>query len=83
MNGNEQIQGSRCSFDVYNICSVMNEIDPEGKLSYKESGIKLKEWCDTHDAAYYAAPRETFSLHAAIEKAEAEGKSRVVVEDLS
>ena len=71
------------TIDVYGICSVMDEIDPEGKLSYMESGDKLMEWCDTHDAIYYARPRESFSLDEAIEQARKEGKSRVVVEDLS
>ena len=71
------------TIDVYGICSVMNEIDPDGELLYMESGDKLMEWCDTHDAVYYARPRESFSTHEAIEQARKEGKSRVVVEDLS
>ena len=69
--------------DVYGICSVMDEIDPDGLLSYEDSGDKLKEWCRDHDACYYARPRESFSTHEAIEQARREGKSRVVVEDLS
>lgn len=71
------------AIDVYGICSVMDEIDPDGELSWEESGDKLMEWCDTHDACYYARPRESFSLDEAIEQARKEGKSRVVVEDLS
>lgn len=71
------------AIDVYGICSVMDEIDPDGKLSWEESGEKVREWCNTHDACYYARPRESFSTHEAIEQARKEGKSRVVVEDLS
>ena len=71
------------AIDVYGICSVMYELDPKGKISYMESGDKLMEWCDTHDAVYYARPRESFSTHEAIEQARKEGKSRVVVEYLS
>ena len=69
--------------DVYGICSVMDEIDPDGELSWEESGEKVREWCRDHDACYYARPKESFSTHEAIEQARKEGKSRVVVEDLS
>lgn len=40
-------------------------------------------WCAANDATYYAMPRENFSEWDAREKAVNEGKSYVVVEDLS
>jgi len=68
---------------MYSICAVMDEIDPQDELSFEESSSLLKEWLERNNASYYSAPRENFFIYEAIDKAKAEGKSAVVVEDLS
>lgn len=68
---------------VVGICTLMEEIDPDNKLTWEESGEKVREWCREHNATYYGRPRESFSECEAIEQARKEGKTCVVVEDLS
>jgi len=73
----------RDGITIYSICTVMNEIDPMDQLAYDQSWASLCTWMFKHNATYYGAPREIFSKHDAVVKAKAEGKSAVVVEDLS
>lgn len=50
---------------------------------WDESCKKLKKWNAENDSTYYAECREDFFIRNAVEKAKIEGKSRVVVDDLS
>lgn len=68
---------------IVNISDVLNEIDPENNIDYLNSGSLIRKWADDHNATYYAAPSESFSTHKAVDKAIAEGKTAVIVEDLS
>jgi predicted alpha/beta hydrolase len=52
-------------------------------LTYEQSREWLRNWCCRHNATYYSAPKESFSLEAAREQAIDCGKNTVVVEDLS
>lgn len=52
-------------------------------LPYDQTGAWLRDWCCRHNATYYARPREEFCLAHAREQAIREGKSTVIVEDLS
>ena len=53
------------------------------KVSYKEETEAIKKWIADNDATYYAAPKEDFFIWKGIEKAKAEGKKIVVVENMS
>ena len=70
---------------VVNIGNLLDRLYPHGhhNVDYMRSGVATKEWCDENDSHYYAAPREDFSITDAIQEAVVEGKSCVVVEDLS
>ena len=61
------------------------ELTKDGLVSIQlsQERIGLSRWLDSHDAIYYAAPRDTFSEYTARERAVNAGKSMVVVEDLS
>ena len=52
-------------------------------VPFEQSEKDLKEFCDNNYCSYYAAPREDFSLRAAVTYALLVGKSSVIVEDLS
>lgn len=52
-------------------------------IAYDLQGAWLRDWCLRHNATYYSAPRESFSLGAAKMQAAREGKNTVIVEDLS
>ena len=70
---------------VVNIWNLLDRLYPHGhhNVDYMTSGLATKKWCDENDSHYYAAPREDFSIPAALREAIANGKSCVVVEDLS
>ena len=70
---------------VVNILNLLDRLYPHGhhNVDYMRSGVATKEWCDENDSHYYAAPREDFSITRAVQEAIVEGKSCVVVEDLS
>lgn len=65
------------------VVKTIEETGCPSDLSYERETEWLKDWLARNGAAYYAAPREEFSLHAARMLAVAEGKTTVVVEDLS
>lgn len=50
---------------------------------YEQTGKELMAWCADNDSAYWAAPREDFSVHVAARFARVRGHKMVVVEDLS
>lgn len=64
---------------IVNVCNIGI---PAG-ATWEESCAYVKDWCKANDAAYYGAPREDFSYHAAVSGAKAAGKTIVVVDDLS
>lgn len=70
-------------FEFYSIIDWCAIFSPDYQTPYAEKMDKLKKWCEDHQVYYYAAPREHFNLHSAVEYAEAEGYSKVLVEDLS
>ena len=55
----------------------------EGRPDYEQVTQDLMAWCADNDSAYWAAPREDFFIHTAVDYAKARGHKRVVVEDLS
>ena len=67
------------------IWRLLGRLYPDGhhNVDYMTIGVATKKWCDENDSHYYAAPREDFSITIAIHEAIANGKSCVVVEDLS
>ena len=67
----------------YGIIDVEKELFGDQHVDYRESSAAVMAWCEEHDAAYYASPHESFSEGEAGRLAIAEGKSAVVVEDLS
>ena len=94
VNSDNTIDGVKyelCSDDgvymvkVVNIGNLLDRLYPHGhhNVDYMRSGVATKEWCDENDSHYYAAPREDFSITRAVQEAIVEGKSCVVVEDLS
>ena len=73
-------------YKVVNICRLIDHLfgtDWSKHPVYEETGEAIMRWCEEHDAAYYSADRENFFIGAACDQAKAEGKSVVVVEDLS
>ena len=70
---------------VVNIIDLLNRLYPHGHFGVDGYGERhsVKKWCDKNDSHYYAHPREDFSITRAIREAIVEGKSCVVVEDLS
>ena len=70
---------------VVGIIDLLDCLYPNGhhNVDYMASGVDTKKWCDENDSHYYAAPREDFSITRAVQEAIVEGKSCVVVEDLS
>ena len=67
---------------VVNICDLLDRLYPH-RENGRPSSLATKKWCDENDSHYYAAPREDFSIAAAMREAIANRKSCVVVEDLS
>lgn len=64
---------------VISICDVPG-LD---SVSFDQSGEILKVFCENNNAIYYAKPKEDFSIAEAKRLAIENGKSAVVVEDLS
>lgn len=70
--------------NIVNICDWLDEMGFDWQVSYEDTCKALKEYREQNPGiAYYAAPREDFSLHRAAEKALAEKCHTVIVEDLS
>jgi hypothetical protein len=76
--------------EVVNICDLLEILFPgyweAGKYKDHTWDVTSKaviKWCEDNDAHYYGAPRESFSIYTGIREAEAAGKSKVVVEDMS
>lgn len=65
--------------DCYNVCDVC----PDPTSTFAEDLNTISEFCVEFDAAYYSAPREDFSYAAAVQQAQSQGKTRVIVEDMS
>ena len=61
----------------------VGEIIPDLYLTWEEECKIVREWCEKHNAHYYARPRESFSRISAVFEAVKLGKKIVVVEDLS
>ncbi len=74
---------------VVNICDLMFELygpdyfNTTTSRSWDEESKAVIDWCDEHNAYYYAACREDFSIYDAANQAEKAGKILVVVEDMS
>lgn len=57
---------------------------PTGPDAYTKEGIaQFRKYLSSIDASYYAAPRDSFNLAEAVDLARREGRTCVVVEDLS
>ena len=67
---------------VINICDF-DDTHPEILEDVYEDNSVFLEWLNANDATYYAAPREDFHVNNGVQKAIDEGKSVVIVEDLS
>lgn len=70
-------------FEFYSIIDWYAVFSPDDNLDNGEKQKKVKEWCDNHQVYYYNAPREYFNLHSAQMNAEANGCTKVLVENLS
>jgi hypothetical protein len=58
---------------------LFGDVDP-----YSDGGIQIfRAFCAEKGVTYYAAPREEFFEHEAYEKAQAEGNTYLIMEDLS
>ena len=70
---------------VVNIWNLLDCLYPHGHFGVDGYGERhsVKKWCDKNDSHYYEHPREDFSITRAVREAIVEGKSCVVVEDLS
>lgn len=73
---------SRDGIDIFNVCDLI-DWDQDQALDDDLFSARLKEFQAEKGASYYSACREDFSIYEAVELAKAEGKSAVVVEDLS
>tara|TARA_R110002096_G_scaffold181949_1_gene359675 strand:- start:63 stop:374 length:312 start_codon:yes stop_codon:yes gene_type:complete len=77
------------TYDIYKVVSICDLVDHlfgtdwSKHPAYEETGCSIIRWCKENDAAYYSADRENFFIGAACDQAKTEGKSIVVVEDLS
>lgn len=69
--------------EVYNICDFFSDIDPDMDLSYEEENKAMKKWCKENDALYYGKPKVNFRIDEAVKQARDEGKTKVILEDLS
>lgn len=73
-------------YKVVNICRLIDDLfgaDWSKHPVYEEIGKAIMRWCEENGATYYSADRENFFIGAACDQAKTEGKSIVVVEDLS
>ena len=68
----------RTQVQVVSICDVL-PMD----CSWEEGCELLKNYCNTNNAHYYSAPRESFNTFDAVYEAWKLDKTIVVVEDLS
>jgi len=71
---------------VVNICTLLDKIYGKDKwfnVDYMDYQNAVAKWCHDKNAYFYAAPRTEFSEYGACQKANSEGYSTVVVEDLS
>jgi hypothetical protein len=68
--------------EIIYICDLIDALGI-GDMEYMATGPVIMKWCAGNDATYYSATREDFSLIDAAAQAVREGKSKVVVEDLS
>ena len=73
-----------------NICDLLDLLYPGYwsarrylNIDYADSQSVIEEWCATHGAYYYSAPRDEFSVSDAVLNAADRGLSVVVLEDLS
>lgn len=79
---NVRVMEVRGGVEVINICDLMDTLDLWG-ANYDKSSEAVLMWCASNGASYYAMGREDFWVGDAVTLAKGEGKSRVVVEDLS
>jgi len=68
---------------VVNVCDLIDIFCDAGVHGYKDQSEAVIQWCRNSGAHYYGRPKETFFVDEAIEEARCQGKSVVVVEDLS
>ncbi len=87
MKTNVQVQPMevRDGVEVINICTLMDAmgVDWCSHDSYTAITELVPAWCVANGASHYSASREDFWVGYGVALAKAEGKSRVVVEDLS
>lgn len=87
MKNNVQVQlmEVRDGVEVINVCRLMEAMGVKwgNNASYTECSNAILPWCEANGASYYAASREDFWVGYGVQVAKAEGKTRVVVEDLS
>jgi hypothetical protein len=72
---------------IINICDwdeeMYGDVPYWSDISWDKQIKDMKKWCAENDAVYYGAPKEDFFIWKGIDYAKAQGKSCVVVEDLS
>jgi hypothetical protein len=72
---------------VINICKLIDVIMPDywgtTNYTYADECKIVTAWCEANDAAYYADVREDFWVGHGVYRAKKDGKTVVVVEDLS
>ncbi|MDF2534222.1 MAG: hypothetical protein K0R18_379 [Bacillales bacterium] len=86
MIGNVPVMEEIDGVKVVNICRLIEVLFPVrswNNPTYKEEGAKLREWLTANDAAYYADVKEDFFIWRGVDLAKKEGKTIVVVENLS
>lgn len=67
---------------VINVCDLYDALNL-WEADWDTSSSAVMGWCESNGASYYARCREDFFTFQAVEQAKAEGKTSVVVEDLS
>lgn len=71
---------------IITICELTTKLfgdDYSKHPSYDEETKQITQWIKENNASYYADVKEDFSIVAAVSKAGKEGKTTVVVENLS
>jgi hypothetical protein len=71
--------------DILSVSNLLEFFEDGGMsfASFDDENEALTEWCRFWEADYYGAPRESFSLEAAVEQARENGYERIVVDDMS
>ena len=73
--------------DVVNVCGFLDIVELDSPCYEMESMVRYDGYiariCKVFNADFYSSERETFNLMAAVDQAKQNGKTLVLVEDLS